>query len=178
MLILLLVILILQLLLYGILWILKYQLGFIIGGVNGEMWACVLEGKPVPTFPGCLCRRGPQSTRGSLTPQSPKGSLKTPKRQLTGLRFSTTLGKALALLTKHGLDTERRKEFPVEVAMESLMSTSPLMVKAAPDMDLMSCVDYFLDRCVDGHRSLSHNPTPNPNPKPNPNNPNANPYFP
>ena len=32
--------------------------------------------------------------------------------------------------------------------MESLLSTSPLMVAAAPDMDLMSCVDYFLDRCV------------------------------
>ena len=33
--------------------------------------------------------------------------------------------------------------------MESLLSTSPLMVAAAPDMDLMSCVEYFLDRCVD-----------------------------
>ena len=32
--------------------------------------------------------------------------------------------------------------------MESLLSTSPLMVAAAPDMDLMSCVEYFLDRCV------------------------------
>ena len=32
--------------------------------------------------------------------------------------------------------------------MESLLSTSPLMVAAARDMDLMSCVDYFLDRCV------------------------------
>merc|ERR1711939_980121 len=50
---------------------------------------------------------------------------------------------------KHGLDTERRKEFPVEVAMESLLSTSPLMVAAARDMDLMSCVEHFLDHCVD-----------------------------
>ena len=33
--------------------------------------------------------------------------------------------------------------------MESLLSTSPLMVAKAPDMDLMGCIDYFLDRCVD-----------------------------
>ena len=32
--------------------------------------------------------------------------------------------------------------------MESLLSTSPLMVAAAPDMDLLSCIDYFLDRCT------------------------------
>ena len=32
--------------------------------------------------------------------------------------------------------------------MESLLSTSPLMVAAAPDMDLMSCVEYFLEHCV------------------------------
>ena len=33
--------------------------------------------------------------------------------------------------------------------MESLLSTSPLMVAAAPDMDLMSCVEYFLEHCAD-----------------------------
>ena len=39
--------------------------------------------------------------------------------------------------------------------MESLLSTSPLMVAAAPDMDLMSCVDYFLDRCVDDEGKIA-----------------------
>ena len=121
-------------------WIYAIQFGFVAGGVIGELTACLLEGKPVPMFPGCLCRHEPR-------PQSP--------RQLTGLQFSSTLGKALALLMKHGLDTERRKEFPVEVAMESLLSTSPLMVAAAPDMDLMSCVDYFLDRCVDNEGKIA-----------------------
>merc|ERR1719201_25721 len=120
-------------------WILRIQLG-ISTSVCIELYACILEGKRVPTFPGCLCRRGPQSQ--SLTPKV--FSL----RPLSGLQFNSTLGKALALLTKHGLDTERRKEFPVEVAMESLLSTSPLMVAAAPDMDLMSCVEYFLEHCV------------------------------
>ena len=33
--------------------------------------------------------------------------------------------------------------------MESLLSTSPLMVAAAPDMDLMGCVEHFLQHCVD-----------------------------
>ena len=110
-------------------WIYEFQIVFLVGGVNGVLVACLLEGKPVPTFPGCLCRRQRQ-------------------RALSGLQFTSTLGKALSLLTKHGLDTKRQKEFPVEVAMESLLSTSPLMVAAAPDMDLMSCVEYFLDRCV------------------------------
>ena len=117
-------------------WILEYQLGFFLSGVAGELFACLLEGKPVPTFPVCLCRRK-------------KGAVPRISRLiLSGLQFGSSLGKALELLTKHGLDTERRKEFPVEAAMESLLSTSPLMVAAAPDMDLMSCVDYFLDRCV------------------------------
>ena len=39
--------------------------------------------------------------------------------------------------------------------MESLLSTSPLMVAAAPDMDLMSCVDYFLDCCVDDNGQIA-----------------------
>ena len=101
---------------------------------SGELLACFLEGKRIPTFPMCLCRRRKQS----------KGL-----PRLSGLQFSSTLGKALALLAKHGLETKRRKEFPVEVAMESLLSTSPLMVAAAPDMDLMSCVEHFLEHCVD-----------------------------
>ena len=32
--------------------------------------------------------------------------------------------------------------------MESLLSTSPLMVAAAPDMHLMSCVEYLLEHCT------------------------------
>ena len=39
--------------------------------------------------------------------------------------------------------------------MESLLSTSPLMVAAAPDMDLMSCVEHFLGHCVDGEGKLA-----------------------
>ena len=39
--------------------------------------------------------------------------------------------------------------------MESLLSTSPLIVAAAPDMDLMSCVDYFIQHCVDGERQIA-----------------------
>ena len=39
--------------------------------------------------------------------------------------------------------------------MESLLSTSPLMVAAAPDMDLLSCVDYFLDHCVDDEGQIA-----------------------
>ena len=117
-------------------------------GVSGELLACFFEGKRVPTFPMCLCRRREQSK------ELPRLSgLQLPR--LSGLQFSPTLGKALALLTKHGLDTERRKEFPVEVAMESLLSTSPLMVAAAPDMDLMSCIEHFLELCVDDEGEIA-----------------------
>ena len=101
-------------------------------------FACFLEGKRVPTFPTCLCRR--------------RGRIKTIFKKiarLTGLQLSHTLGKALALLNKHGLDHQRRQDSPVEVAMESLLSTSPLMVAEAPDMDLMSCIEHFLEHCVD-----------------------------
>ena len=120
-----------------VLWILEFQLGFFISGVNGELFACLLEGNPVPTFPGCLCRRQSQDS------PKPKAS------RLSGLQFTSTLGKALALLTKHGLETKRRKEFPVEVALESLLSTSPLMVATAPDMDVTGCVEHFLQHCAD-----------------------------
>ena len=124
-------------------WILEYQLGFCLSGVAGELFACLLEGKPVPKFPGCLCRRK-------------KGAVPRISRLiLSGLQFGSSLGKALELLAKHGLDTERRKEFPVEVAMESLLSTSPLMVAAAQDMDLMGCVEHFLEHCVDGEGQVA-----------------------
>ena len=118
-------------------WIYDFQLIFFIGGVNGVLTASLLEGKPIPTFPGCLCRR-------------------EYRRKLSGLQFTSTLGKALSLLTKHGLEIKRQKEFPVEVAMESLLSTSPLMVAAAPDMDLMSCIEHFLEHCTDDELSLIH----------------------
>ena len=118
-------------------WIIELQLGLFIGGVCMEFWACILEGTRVPTFPVCLCRRGDRSQR------------------LTGLQLTPALGQALSLLRKHGLDTQRRKEFPVEAAMESLLSTSPLMVAAAPDMDLMGCIDYFLEHCVDGEGKIA-----------------------
>ena len=39
--------------------------------------------------------------------------------------------------------------------MESLLSTSTLMVAAAPDMDLLSCVGYFLDRCVNDEGQIA-----------------------
>ena len=114
-------------------------------GGGAIFFACFLEGKRVPTFPMCLCRR----RGGSKTIFFNKFS------RLTGLQLSSKLGNALALLTKHGLDTERRKEFPVEAAMESLLSTSTLMVAAAPDMDLLSCVGYFLDRCVNDEGQIA-----------------------
>ena len=120
-------------------WILRILLG-ISTSVAIELWACVLEGKRVPTFPGFLCRQRQRKFIG---------------RAFSGLQFTSTLGEALALLTKHGLDTERRKEFPVEVVMESLLSTSPLMVAAAPDMDLMSCIEHFLEHCVDGEGQIA-----------------------
>ena len=91
-------------------WIIEWQFGLFVGGVCMGLWACLIEGKPVPTFPGCLCRRGPQCQ--SLTPEGPKAKVDA-VRELSGLQFTSTLGKALALLTKHGLDTKRRKEFPV-----------------------------------------------------------------
>ena len=50
---------------------------------------------------------------------------------------------------------ERREASPVEAALESLTSTSPLMVAEAKDMDLMGCIDYLLERCVDDHGQLA-----------------------
>ena len=114
-------------------WFLSVNLNIVISGVGQEFNACILEGKPVPTFPRRLCQ-----PRKADTP-----------RRLTGLQFTSKLGEALALLEKHGLDTERRKEFPVEVALESLLSTSPLMVATAPDMDVTGCVEHFLQHCAD-----------------------------
>lgn len=95
---------------------------------------CLLEGKPCPMFPTCLCRRG----------------------QHSGLQFTPALGKALTLLKKYGLDTQRQQDFPVETAMESLLSKTPLMVKAAPEMDLIACIDYLVKSCVDDEGKLAN----------------------
>ena len=89
---------------------------------------CLLEGKPVPAFPMCLCRRGQQSP---------------------ALHFTAALGDTIGLLKRYGLDTQRQKEFPVETALESLLNKSPLMVAAALDKDLLGSIAYLLDRCVD-----------------------------
>ena len=102
---------------------------YILGGLSFTLYACFLEGKRVPNFPVCLCRR----TREAQS------------RQSTGLQFTSTLGKALKQLKKYDLDKQRQKDFPVEAAAECLLSTSTLMVADAPDMDLASSIDYFLD---------------------------------
>ena len=39
--------------------------------------------------------------------------------------------------------------------MESLLSTSPLMIAAARDMDLLGCIDYFLDHCVNDEGQIA-----------------------
>ena len=39
--------------------------------------------------------------------------------------------------------------------MEALSSTSPLMIAAARDMDLLACIDYFLDRCVNDEGQIA-----------------------
>ena len=111
-------------------------------GVQGILMACLMEGKRVPTCLTRWCRCARES--------EVKG-----RRKLSGLQLTCTLGKALALLTKHGLDTQRRQDSPVEAEVEVLLSTAPLMVAAAPDMDLMRCVDYLLDRCVDAECKIA-----------------------
>ena len=121
-------------------WILQFQFGFFIRGFFMVFYACLLEGKRVPTFPGRLCRRRQSQ------------SLAVPR--LTGLQFTHTLGKALALLAKHGLEIKRQKEFPVEIVMESLLSKSPLMVAAAPDMGLTSSIDHFLSNCASDEKDM------------------------
>ena len=100
--------------------------------------ACVFEGKPIPTFPMVLCRR--KLFKRIVT--------KLGSRQLSGLRLDSKLGKALDLLKKYDLDTKKRRDFPVEVELESLLSTSTLMIAAATDMDLASSIEYFLSHCA------------------------------
>ena len=97
------------------------------------LFACLLEAKPCPTFPKCLCRQRPQP----------------------GLQFTAALGNALALLKRYDLDNQRQKDLPVEAAMESLLSASPLMVAAAPGMDLMGCIDYLVERCTDDEGKMA-----------------------
>ena len=104
-----------------------------------ELGACVNEGKPVPTFPRCLCRRRNNEVE--------KNDRKKHKRQLSGLRFTPALGRAMAVLVGHGLAVKRKTDSPVEFTLEPMLDTSPLCVAAAADMDLKSSVDHFLDHC-------------------------------
>ena len=39
--------------------------------------------------------------------------------------------------------------------MESLLSTSPLMVASTPDMDLMGCIEYLVARCTDDQGEIA-----------------------
>ena len=120
-------------------WILK-QYWFACGvGVTSICFTCLIEGKGVPTFPMCMCRCRRQKKEFNMS----------------GLVFSSKLGEAVSLLDKHGLDHKRRKEFPVEAAMESLLSTSTLKVAAAKDMDLNQSVNYFLERCTDDQGKIA-----------------------
>ena len=114
-------------------WIQESFVGVFLG-ISYAFLVCMLEGKPVPTFPMFLCRRGQQSP---------------------ALHFTGALGDALALLTKYGLDSQRKEEFPVEAEKESLLSTSPLMVAAAPEKDLLGSIAYLLDRCVDDKEEIA-----------------------
>ena len=108
-----------------------------------ELAACLHEGKPVPTFPRCLCQqRKVHKLHAGKRPEKRNIS-----HQLTGLHLTAALGKAMALLCKHDLDDKRREDSPVEVAVESMLDTSPLQVAGARDMDLMSCINHFLDHC-------------------------------
>ena len=135
----------------------------VIYGLTGILFACLCEGKRRPSFPTRLCRN--TACRCRHIEQSDHQTsdsfitLETRQRRNDtghGLKLTSELGKALALLQKHGLSTKKRKASTVESALESLLSTSPLMVAEAPDMmDLMSCVNYFLDRCVDGEGQIA-----------------------
>ena len=110
-------------------------------GVFGILFACLLESKRVPTFPCRLFWRQSES--------------KAHKRMLTGIQLTPSFGTALRLLQKHGLDMERREGSPVEAALESLTSTSLLMVAEAEDMNLMGCIDYLTAHCVNSEGELS-----------------------
>ena len=50
---------------------------------------------------------------------------------------------------------ERRANSPVEAVVRSLLSTTPLRVAAAQDMDLKNCIEYLLRSCVDGEGKLA-----------------------
>ena len=93
-------------------WVIEVVHALGVSGVAAELFACLLEGKAWPTFGLCGCLCGHQShsqSAGSLSPTSPSRSM----RPLSGLHFTDAVGKAVDLLTKHGLDIEKREEFPV-----------------------------------------------------------------
>lgn len=105
-------------------------------GLTFELLACLLEGKPLPTFPKCFCQNrrcvGLAAVRRNA-------------RRDAGLQFTPAFGSALQLLVQHGLEERRREDSPVESALESLLSVSPIMVADAQDMDLVSCIDCSPD---------------------------------
>ena len=116
-------------------------------GIFGVCYANLLEGKRIATFPWVLCR-----PRVCTNICNKKARINL---QLSGLNLNSELGKALQLIVKYGLDTERQKNNPVDFALESLLSTSTLMVGAAPDMDITKSIEYFLDHCATTQRGES-----------------------
>ena len=82
---------------------------FYVGMVGLQFWcyACVLEGKPVPDFPLGLCRQGCRGAHNSADQERAVTyalNRASNRRSNRGLQFTATLGRTLALLTKHGLD--------------------------------------------------------------------------
>ena len=71
-------------------------------GVQFWCYACLFEGKSVPEFPLCLCRRCSMCRQNTAQKISAYGT----EREVSsrGLQFTANLGRMLALLTKHGLD--------------------------------------------------------------------------
>jgi len=120
-------------------WVWK-QLGDILFGVGHILYASLLEGKRVPTFPMKACRR-----QYKVLPGKKRNSIRVRLKRLSGLQISGTLAKALELIRKYGLESERQVQSPVKVAIESLLSNSTLEVAASPEMDLTSSIDYFLN---------------------------------
>ena len=111
-------------------------------GFGHVLYASLLEGKRVPTFPMKACRRRKAHKYKVFT----GGEIEL--MALSGLQLSGTLATALELIRKYGLDSQRQKHSPVQVAVESLLSKSTLKIAGAPDMDLESAIDYCLDESL------------------------------
>merc|ERR1712187_326482 len=86
--------------------------------------ACLLEGRPLPSFPVCLCQlcRKHQDT-------GDQHNTKYPIQHTTSLQFTPALGKAVALFSEHGFDHdthEERVKKKVQHAVHNLLRTSSL----------------------------------------------------